>query len=74
MRCLHLNPDHSGANEILVEGLEREVVIAQLSDTHLPAADARDPHPARQAAAYYQSYFRERTPGQAPVGRSLPAC
>jgi len=68
VRCLHLNPDHSGANEILVEGLEREVVIAQLSDTHLPAADARDPHPARQAAAYYQSYFRERTPGQAPVG------
>lgn len=67
MRCRHLNPDHPAENEILVEGLEREVVVVQLSDTHLPEADARDPQPTRQAALHFQSYFRERTPGGVPV-------
>lgn len=67
MRCRHLNPDHPAENEILVEGLEREVVVAQLSDTHLPLADGRDPHPARQAAAHFSAYFQPRTPGGAAV-------
>ncbi|MCC7261563.1 MAG: metallophosphoesterase [Candidatus Latescibacteria bacterium] len=67
MRCRHLNPEHPEENEILVEGLEREVVMVQLSDTHLPAADGRDPHPARQAAAHFAAYFQQRTPGGAVV-------
>jgi hypothetical protein len=67
VRARHLNPEDPGENEILVEGLEREVVLLQLSDTHLAEADARDPHPARQAASHYQAYFQERTPQQRPV-------
>ncbi|MBI2504791.1 MAG: metallophosphoesterase [Candidatus Latescibacteria bacterium] len=63
MKILHLNPEHPEENQILVEGLEREVLLFQLSDTHLAEADARDPHPARQAAAHYQAYFQQRTPG-----------
>ncbi len=67
MRCRHLNPEDPGENEILVEGLERELLVVQLSDTHLPAADARDPHPSRQAARHFQPYFQQRTPKAAPV-------
>lgn len=63
MKILHLNPEDPGENEILVEGLERELRLLQLSDIHLSEADGRDPHPVRQAAAHYQAYFQQRTPG-----------
>jgi 3',5'-cyclic AMP phosphodiesterase CpdA len=67
MRFVHQNPGDPAENLILVEGLEREVVLCQLSDTHLAEADGRDPHPARQAAAHFQPYFQERTPKNAPA-------
>ena len=69
MRVLHLNPGHSSQNEILVEGLEQEVRLFQLSDTHLSQADGRDPHPARQAADQYQTYFQQRTSEGVPVSQ-----
>lgn len=67
MKILHLNPEHPEENQILVEGLEREVRLFHLSDTHLPEADARDPNPARLAAAHFQPYFQQRTPGGIPT-------
>lgn len=69
MKILHLNPEHPEENQILVEGLEQEVLLFQLSDTHLAEADARDPYPTRQAASHFQSYFQERTPGGVPVAQ-----
>jgi 3',5'-cyclic AMP phosphodiesterase CpdA len=67
VKIRHLNPEDPEENQILVEGLEQEVLLFHLSDSHLAEADARDPHPARQAADHFQPYFQQRTPGGIPT-------
>lgn len=66
MRIRHLDPENPEENAILVEGLEREVVLFHLTDTHLAEADGRDPQ-AREAAAKYQELFQQYTPGGVPA-------
>lgn len=66
MRSQHLDPENERETLIAIEGLSREWTLMQITDSHMAAADQRDPD-ALEATNHYQALFAERTPAGAPT-------
>ena len=64
MRFQHLEPGDENAT-ILVEGLERDLRLLHLTDSHMALGDGRDPEAAEHVERY-GGLFGELTPGGAP--------
>lgn len=65
MASEHVSSDDDVAT-IRIQGLERDLSILHLTDSHMAEADERDPE-AADAAQKFQQLFQQRTPGGAPT-------
>jgi 3',5'-cyclic AMP phosphodiesterase CpdA len=68
VRSDHLQPQNENETIIAVEGIERELTLVHITDSHIAAADSRDPQ-ALETALRYQQLFQERTPGNVPAAQ-----
>ncbi len=65
MEFQHLNTASDDTATILVEGLERDLKLLHLTDSHMAEGDGRDPEAAEHVERYGE-LFSELTPGGAP--------
>ena len=65
MRIEHWQTQDEQRTVIGVEGLERPLTLMHITDSHMAAADERDPE-ALEAAAECQQLFQDLTPGNVP--------
>ena len=72
MAFRHLTLDDPGRAEIAVPGLEREVKVWHLTDSHTTACDERDADALRDSEDASRR-FRERTPGRVGTRRLFEA-
>ena len=62
MQIEHIAADNDDVATIRIEGLERDLKILQLTDSHMAVGDERDPDAAEHVARLRES-FQQRTPG-----------
>jgi hypothetical protein len=65
MHFEHIPGDDDVAT-IEIDGLEQDLMILHVTDSHMAEADGRDPE-AGEAVARFQKLFQERTPGGVPT-------
>ena len=65
MRSEHLQPENDRETVIAIDGLARELTLLHITDSHMAAADDRDPE-ALEHATRFQALFEERTPDHVP--------
>ncbi|MEE2830902.1 MAG: metallophosphoesterase [Candidatus Latescibacterota bacterium] len=65
MRFEHVPTDDDAAS-IQIDGLEEDLTILHLTDSHMAEGDERDPE-AAESVARFQKRFQERTPGGVPA-------
>ena len=68
MRIEHLQADDERETIIAIEGLPRSFTLIHITDSHMAAADQRDPD-ALEAATRFQTLFEERTPNNVPASQ-----
>lgn len=66
MQIRHEPTGRSDRARIHIEGLERDLSILHLTDSHMAEGDDRDPE-ATEHVARFQALFMERTPGGEPA-------
>ena len=66
MHSKHIQPANENETVIAIEGLAQEITLLHITDSHMAAADQRDPD-ALEATNHYQALFAERTPAGAPT-------
>lgn len=66
MHSEHLQPDNPNETIIAIEGLPHALTLLHITDSHMAAADQRDPD-ALEHAAHFQALFEERTPNNVPA-------
>ena len=62
MKIEHSDPRNHEETTILIEGLEEDMTLMHITDSHFAEGDERDPE-AGEAVEKYQALFQERTPG-----------
>ena len=68
MRIEHLQTDDERETIIALPNLPRALTLMHITDSHMAAADQRDPE-ALEAATRIQTLFEERTPGNVPASQ-----
>ena len=63
MQIEHVVPDSDDLATILIEGLERDLKILHLTDSHMAEGDERDDPEAAEHVARMRETFQQRTPG-----------